>query len=38
LLTRIELLAFESLMADVSRRVHDGYVDQFEAEAGDPLY
>ena len=25
-------------MADVSRRCHDRYVDQFEAEAGDPLY
>jgi hypothetical protein len=25
-------------MADVSRRRHDGYVDQFQAEAGDPLY
>jgi len=25
-------------MADVSRRCHDAYVDQFEAEVGDPLY
>jgi len=25
-------------MADVSRRWHDAYVDQFEAEVGDPLY
>ena len=23
---------------DVSRRCHDAYVDQFEAEVGDPLY
>ena len=38
LLTRIELLAFASLMADVSRRSHDAYADQFEAKVGDPLY
>jgi hypothetical protein len=25
-------------MADVSRRSHDAYADQFEAEVGDPLY
>ena len=25
-------------MADVIRRCHDAYVDQFEAEVGDPLY
>jgi len=25
-------------MADVSRRCHDAYADQFEAEVGDPLY
>ena len=25
-------------MADVSSRCHDAYVDQFEAEVGDPLY
>jgi len=25
-------------MADVIRRWHDAYVDQFEAEVGDPLY
>ena len=38
LLTRIELLAFASLMADASRRSHDAYADQFEAKVGDPLY
>jgi len=38
LLTRIKLLACGSLVADVSRRCHDAYVDQFEAEVGDPLY
>ena len=32
------LLAFGSLLADVSRRCHDAYIDQFEAEVGDPLY
>jgi hypothetical protein len=25
-------------MAEVSRRCHDAYADQFEAEVGDPLY
>ncbi len=38
LLTRIEPLACGSLMAEISRRCHDAYADQFEAEVGDPLY
>jgi hypothetical protein len=30
--------AFAGLMAEVSRRCHDAYADQFESEVGDPLY